>query len=102
MCTLVKLYNTDGTTILEEDKKSYGGVAAKMIWTAPDDGTYYLTVEHGSAGTGNFAISARQTQPYDEVGASDTTDDSGDGGDDDHGGLYGCFIGTAAYGFSMK
>ena len=66
METIVRIYDTDQFTLLAEDAKSLEGISAKILWIAPTDGRYYVTVEHeSSSGTGNYSIGARLTQPTD-------------------------------------
>jgi len=42
--TTLTLYDTDGVTILRFDDDSGGGLASKITWVAPADGTYYVKV----------------------------------------------------------
>ena len=44
--TKICLFSTDGTTQLACDDDSGGGLASRLRWTAPGDGTYYLRVKH--------------------------------------------------------
>ena len=44
--TKICLFGTDGTTQLACDDDSGGGLASRLRWTAPGDGTYHLRVKH--------------------------------------------------------
>ena len=44
--TKICLFGTNGTTQLACDDDSGGGLASRLRWTAPGDGTYYLRVKH--------------------------------------------------------
>ena len=48
------LYGTDGTTQLERDLFSN----PTIIWSAPSDGIYYLSVENFSSAVGNYELTA--------------------------------------------
>jgi murein DD-endopeptidase MepM/ murein hydrolase activator NlpD len=42
--TILELYDTDGVTLLTSDDNSGGGVASKLEWQAPQNGTYFFRV----------------------------------------------------------
>jgi type II secretory pathway pseudopilin PulG len=42
--TLIKLYSSDGKTLLKQDDDGGEGWASQIDWTSPADGTYYLEV----------------------------------------------------------
>jgi calcium-activated chloride channel regulator 4 len=92
METLVTIYDSDTlTTALAEDSKSMNNSTAKIIHEADADGVIYVTVQHGSPGTGTFDIAIRETQatdsmdqPVEEAGTSSSSSDDGGG----------CFITT--------
>lgn len=44
--TVMSLYDTDGTTIITSDDDSGVGLASRIIWTAPANGTYFVRVRH--------------------------------------------------------
>jgi hypothetical protein len=47
--TRLSLYDTDGSSELVENDDWGYGVASRIIWEAPQDGTYYATVRHHDA-----------------------------------------------------
>lgn len=66
METLVKIYSESDTgNVLLEDSRSMNGVASKIVYEADDDEKVYVTVEHGSPGTGIFGLGVRVAQPAD-------------------------------------
>ncbi|OGO27791.1 MAG: hypothetical protein A2Z16_01845 [Chloroflexi bacterium RBG_16_54_18] len=40
--TVIELYDLDGLTELASDDDSGGGLASKLVWQAPNDGTYFI------------------------------------------------------------
>jgi uncharacterized repeat protein (TIGR01451 family) len=45
--TVLELYDTDGVTLLDEnDDYLPGSDGSRIVWTAPDDGRYYVRVTH--------------------------------------------------------
>jgi uncharacterized repeat protein (TIGR01451 family) len=45
--TVLQLYDTDGVTLLNEnDDYLSGSKASRIVWTAPDDGRYYVRITH--------------------------------------------------------
>ena len=44
--TYMYLYDHDGTTILAQDDDGGEGLASRIVWAAPGDGTYYVRVQH--------------------------------------------------------
>ncbi len=102
MKTLVTIYDSDKLDIpIAEDSDSMNNISAKIIHKADVDGVIYVTVQHGSPGTGTFDIAVRETQATDSMDspAEDdqpqvitpiTTPTSSSGG----GGGGGCFINT--------
>jgi len=49
--TYLYLYDTDGTTEIAHDDDSGTGLASRIGWTAPANGTYYVRVHHDSSST---------------------------------------------------
>jgi hypothetical protein len=97
MKTLVSLYDSDTfTTPIAEDSDTINKGSAKIIHQAVEDGTLYVTVQHGSPGTGTFDVAVRESQSTDskdqptEDSVEQPTDTSASS-DDDGGG---CFIDT--------
>jgi Zn-dependent metalloprotease len=53
--TYMYLYGTDGTTLIDEDDDGGSGLASRIAWTAPANGTYYVRLRHyflGASGSG--------------------------------------------------
>jgi hypothetical protein len=44
--TKICLFNTNGASQIACDDDSGGGLASRLRWTAPGDGTYYLRIKH--------------------------------------------------------
>ena len=44
--TKICLFGTDGTTQIACDDDSGGGLASRLRWTSPGNGTYYLRIKH--------------------------------------------------------
>ncbi len=42
--TVIKLYDTDGTTVLAQDDDGGSGRASRLVWTSPAAGAYYIKV----------------------------------------------------------
>ena len=63
--TYMYLYSTNGSTQLAEDDDGGGGLASRIGWTAPGNGTYYVRVRHYSSSASgsntNYDISVRDT-----------------------------------------
>jgi|GEM_PF-6581150 len=92
METLVKLYDSeDLSTPLRQDSKSMNKTAAKIIYTPDEDKQIYVTVEHGSPGTGTYDIAVRETQSTDSMEQPLDLDEEGSSDD------FSCFIGTLKF-----
>jgi len=48
--SLLALWDTDGSTVLEQSSDKEGTDLSKIAWVAARRGTYYLTVESGPDG----------------------------------------------------
>jgi len=96
METLVTIYDSNKLTVpIAEDSDSMNNVSAKIVYKAVADGDIYVTVQHGSPGTGSYNVAVREAQTTDsmansEDGQADTPTASTGGG----GGGGGCFINT--------
>lgn len=56
--TMLYLFDTDGTTQLDLDDDSGDGLASKISWTCPSDGTYFIKeVPYGADDLGPYDIS---------------------------------------------
>lgn len=57
--TFLHLIDTNGTTELARDDDSGGGLASRIVWTAPRAATFYVKVRHfdQASGTGTYQIS---------------------------------------------
>ena len=95
MKTLVKLYDSTQSK-LSEDSISMNNISAKIVYAANASDRFYVTVEHGSPGTGNYSTGVRETQPTDGSSQPTVPGDGTADDDDDDDGLYGCFIATTA------
>jgi len=64
MDSLLYLIDRDGQGILEIDNDSAGGTSARITWTCPASGIYFLMVRHAQAttGTGCYGLSAVLSQ----------------------------------------
>jgi len=62
--TYMYLYDTDGTTVIQEDDDSGADVlCSKIEWTCPSAGTYYAAVEHYStSGICNYALNVTASE----------------------------------------
>lgn len=49
--TVLELYGPDGTTLLASDDDGGGGLASRIQWVAPADGTYHLRVRQKDGST---------------------------------------------------
>jgi len=60
--TDIYLYDTNGTTLIDSNDDSGGGLASRIEWTATADGTYYIEVRHfnDSSGTGSYDIKVQE------------------------------------------
>lgn len=68
MKTLLKIYSeSDTTTALQEDTLSMNKVAAKIIFEATANEKIYVTVQHGSPGTGIYSLGTRISQATDAL-----------------------------------
>jgi hypothetical protein len=87
-------YDTDGLTVLGFDDDGGSGLAAKLVWTAPTDGTYYLVVRGFDVETGSYSITFEDdTIPTGEIRGSKWLDINMDGvRDPDEPGLQGWII----------
>jgi|GEM_PF-1530087 len=93
--TYMYLYSTNGSTQLAEDDDGGGGLASRIGWTAPGNGTYYVRVRHYSSSASgsntNYDISVRDTgggggggggdsyEPDDSAGAAKSIGTDGSG-----------------------
>ncbi|MFV2068545.1 MAG: GEVED domain-containing protein, partial [Pirellulales bacterium] len=50
------LFDTNGTTELDFDDDGGAGLASKIVWTAPANGTYYVQVDNYSTQTGTYTL----------------------------------------------
>ena len=62
--TLIGLWDTDGTTLLESNDDFGDSLMSRIDWTAPRSGQYYITVENADGlSTGNYMIGIRAARP---------------------------------------
>jgi beta propeller repeat protein len=65
--TYMYLYDTDGTTLITYDDDSGEGLASRITWTAPADGTYYICIRHYNSNTygpdTNYDLKVTTTPP---------------------------------------
>jgi hypothetical protein len=54
--TSLVLYDTDGTTVLAFDDDGGPGLASRLTWTAPSQGTYFLAVRGFDTQTGAYSV----------------------------------------------
>ena len=58
--SLLALWDTNGTTVMEVNDDYGGSLASRIEWTAPLSGTYYLTVENVDwISTGGYTVVVR-------------------------------------------
>lgn len=76
--SILKLYDSDGTTLLASDDDSGPGLASLLTWTAPHDGVFYLEVSRKASASGTYQLSLAPTDDHGEGvgGATPTTDPS--------------------------
>ncbi|MFO7769239.1 MAG: PPC domain-containing protein [bacterium] len=56
--TYLRLYDTDGSSLITEDDDSGVGLNARIVWTAPADGTYYFSVRgYADSQCGRYSVS---------------------------------------------
>lgn len=56
--TILALYGTDGTSLIDSNDDGGGGLASRIAWTCPTTGTYYFKVYgYGSAAAGTYSVS---------------------------------------------
>ena len=89
MATLVTLYQPDADTEIRSSSHYNGSNISFIEWVADVGGTYYITVEHASPGTGTFALTVGPVSLLQSAG----TVGSGGGSSSSN-----CFIATAAFG----
>jgi hypothetical protein len=67
MDTVLQVYDIDGVTLLASDDNSGGGKASRLIWQAPQTGTYFVRVSQapGRAFGCNAAYQLSVTQGFD-------------------------------------
>ena len=106
MKTLLTVHASPGMTdVITSDSNSLNKTSAIIIFENNDLTTVYLTVQHGSPGTGNYKIAVRTTQEADGSATVSTiaTDNANDNANDNvdnvtdssgGGGGGGCFIGV--------
>ncbi len=87
MATLLTLYQSDSATEIASSSHYRGSHMSFLEWTAETGGTYYVSVEHASPGTGSFAVTIGSASLL-RSNAPMSTGGSGSQ----------CFIATAAYG----
>jgi Mg-chelatase subunit ChlD len=63
--TLIVLYDQNGN-IIQNNKDSAGSGASLIFWTAPDNGTYYVSVE-GIQSTGNYQLSVGPKRSWEKI-----------------------------------
>ncbi len=57
---LLTLWGTDGTSVLEVNDDYDGTFSSRIEWTAPSNGTYYLTVENADyIAKGGYTLTIR-------------------------------------------
>jgi Zn-dependent metalloprotease len=49
--TVLYLFESDGSTLITHNHDGGYGLASRIVWTAPADGTYYIAVRHFLPGT---------------------------------------------------
>ena len=58
--SLLTLWDTDGTTVLEVNDDYDSSLNSRIEWMAPTSGTYYLTVENADfISTGDYVLFIR-------------------------------------------
>ncbi len=78
--TQLLLYDTDGIKVLAFDDDSGTNLAAKLVWTAPSDGTYYVVVRAFDVLTGTYSITFEDdTIPTGEIHGTKWLDLNQDG-----------------------
>ena len=61
--SLLVLWDRDGATVLESNDDAGGTLASRIQWTAPESGTYYLSVENADfISTGSYTLTVRVTE----------------------------------------
>ncbi len=75
------LYDTNGTSVLDFDDDGGTGLASRIDWTAPANGTYYLKVDNFSdSQTGTYTLHVTGTDPSTaEIHGTKWNDLDGDG-----------------------
>ncbi|MFC1766291.1 beta strand repeat-containing protein, partial [Planctomycetota bacterium] len=58
----LRLYGTDGVTLLQFNNDGGDGLGSKIFWTAPSNGVYYLEVRPDSTGTGTYHLIASKAK----------------------------------------
>jgi hypothetical protein len=62
--TLIGLWDTDGTTLLESNDDFGDSLMSRIEWTAPRSGRYYITIENADGiSTGSYIIGIRAGMP---------------------------------------
>jgi len=65
--TILQIYKLDGVTLLASDDNSGGGKASRLVWLAPQSGTYFLRVSQAAGSaygcSATYQISANQVYP---------------------------------------
>ena len=65
--TVLELYNLDGSTLLASNDNDGGGLASRLEWQAPMDGTYFVRVSRAGSGVygcnATYSITASFTVP---------------------------------------
>ncbi|MCL4830781.1 MAG: serine protease, partial [Caldilineaceae bacterium] len=63
--TYIYLYDTNGSSQLAANDDGGSGLASRIVWSAPGNGTYYVRIRHynsnASGSTTNYDISVRDT-----------------------------------------
>ena len=52
----LRLYDANGTTVLPQDDNGGVGMASRIAWTAPANGTYYVSVDNVGSITGTYDL----------------------------------------------
>jgi len=78
--TQMTLYDTDGIAVLDFDDDSGTGFAAKITWTAPADGDYYVAIQAFELLTGTYSMHMSDNAvPTGEIRGSKWNDINQDG-----------------------
>ncbi|MFC1856732.1 pre-peptidase C-terminal domain-containing protein [Thermodesulfobacteriota bacterium] len=80
MDTVIQLYREDGTTLIGADDDGGVGFGSKIVWTAEQDGSFYIKVRHyESSKTGTYHIAVRGSDDHCNEAGLCATEISADG-----------------------